>query len=109
MIFPIAQGGETMASYIGHLSFSTVLGAAYGSFGALYLQLDWGPVFLGAGLTALGGLLPDLDSDSGVPVRELFGLAAILGPLLFLQRLESHGLTMEHLLVVLAAAFRVIR
>ena len=38
--------------------------------------LDWGTVFLAAGLGTAGGLLPDLDSDSGVPVREMFGLAA---------------------------------
>ena len=65
-----------MASYLGHLTFSTALGAGWGCAGALYLGMDWGPVFLGAGLTALGGLLPDLDSDSGVPVRELFGVGA---------------------------------
>jgi membrane-bound metal-dependent hydrolase YbcI (DUF457 family) len=98
-----------MASYIGHLSFSTVLGAAYGSFGSLYLHLDWGPVFLGAGLTAVGGLLPDVDSDSGVPVRELFGLGAIILPLLVLRRLESQGLSMEQIMVLLAAAFLIIR
>src|SRR5262245_59862787 len=57
---------------------AAVLGAAYGSVGSLVLGLDWGPVFLGAGLSALGGLLPDLDSDSGVPVCELFGLAAAI-------------------------------
>src|SRR5947208_12653748 len=68
--------GRTMASYRGHLAFSTVLGAAYGAGAIWQFQIPWAPAALGGGLTALGGLLPDLDSDSGVPVRELFGLAA---------------------------------
>ena len=42
-----------MASYAGHLSLSAVLGAAYGSVGAYYYQLDWGPAILGAGLTTI--------------------------------------------------------
>src|SRR5205823_13701277 len=70
------ENDRRMASYVGHLTFSSMLGAAAGGFAAWQLHLDWGPVFLGAGLTTLGGLLPDLDSDSGVPVREVFGLAA---------------------------------
>jgi len=45
-----------MASYAGHLSLSAVLGAAYGSAGAYYYQLDWGPAILGAGLTTIGGV-----------------------------------------------------
>src|SRR6267143_1364387 len=88
-----------MASYAGHLSLSAVLGAAYGSAGAYYYQLDWGPAILGAGLTTIGGILPDLDSDSGVPVRELFGLGAVVIPFLVLRRLVNLQLTFEELIV----------
>src|SRR3954453_13592834 len=98
-----------MASYLGHLSFSSVLGAAYGSVGALYLGLDWGPVFLGAGLTTLGGLLPDIDSDSGVPVRELFTLGAVITPFLLLARLATLGFSVEQILVILSAVYLLIR
>lgn len=99
-----------MASFQGHLSFASVLAAGYGSLGAFQLELDWGPVFLGAGLTALGGMLPDLDSDSSVPVRELFGLAAVTVPFLLLQRLDALGLTtLEQKLVILSAAYLLIR
>lgn len=98
-----------MASYQGHLSTSAVLGAVYGGAAAWYINLDWGPVFLGAGLTALGGLLPDLDSDSGVPVRELFGLLAAAAPFLLVGRLASSGFSLEQILVILAAAYLFIR
>ncbi|GIW82502.1 MAG: hypothetical protein KatS3mg105_4309 [Gemmatales bacterium] len=98
-----------MASYLGHLSFSSALGAAYGSVAVFAWNLDWGPVFLGAGLTTIGGLLPDLDSESGVPVRELFSLAAVVGPVLLLHRLVDMGLSMEEILVVLGGAYLLIR
>jgi hypothetical protein len=98
-----------MASYKGHLTVSTALGIAYGTAAYWYLNLDWGSACLGAGLTALGGLLPDLDSDSGVPVRELFGLAATVTPFLMLGRLSKQGLTTEQTVVVMAAFYLLVR
>jgi hypothetical protein len=97
-----------MASYKGHLAFSTLLGTAYGGAALWKLELDWGPALLGAGVTALGGLLPDLDSDSGVPVRELFGLAAAVVPLLCYHRL-SVEFTPERTIVLLACLYLFIR
>jgi hypothetical protein len=98
-----------MASYPVHLSVSTVLGAAYGAAAAWHWHIDWGPAFLGAGLTAMGGVLPDLDSDSGVPVRELFGLASAIVPCLLFPRLTAAGFTIEQTIVILAVVFLVIR
>ncbi|HKI32884.1 MAG TPA: metal-dependent hydrolase [Gemmataceae bacterium] len=98
-----------MASYRGHLMFSSLLGVAYGGFAAWQLHLGWGPVFLGAGLTTVGGLLPDLDSDSGVPVRETFGLLAVVLPLLLLRRLLRHEVPLDETLVLVAVAYVVIR
>jgi hypothetical protein len=98
-----------MASYQGHIMLSSVLGAGVGAVGSFHFGLDWGPVFLGAGLTTLGGLLPDLDSDSGVPVRELFGLAAVLVPLTLMHRLIELGLSAEQRVVVLAGLYVLIR
>jgi hypothetical protein len=102
-----------MASYRGHLAFSSVLGAAYGAAGVWYFHYDWGPVFLGAGITAIGGLAPDLDSDSGVPIRELFGLAAVVIPVLVLKRIEAFyqgGLfPFERTVVILGLLYLLIR
>src|SRR5262249_37326122 len=91
-------------------------GVAYGAAGmlkldlpwGLKLQLPWGPAFLGAGATAVGGLLPDLDSDSGVPVRELFGLAAAVVPLFLYPRL-SRDLEPEQTIVILVGIYLFIR
>jgi hypothetical protein len=99
-----------MASYKGHLMFSTALGAAYGGAGFLVLGHGWGAAALAGGLTAVGGLLPDLDSDSGVPVREMFGLAAAFAPFLLYRRLAAdQRLSPEEIIVVLAALYLFIR
>jgi hypothetical protein len=98
-----------MASYRGHLAFSTALGAAYGGLAVWQWHLDWGPACLGAGVTALAGLLPDLDSKSSVPVRELPALAAALAPLLLLRRFRAEGFSPDQILVLLAGVYLVLR
>jgi hypothetical protein len=98
-----------MASYPVHLSVSTALGAAYGAAAVWFWGVDWGPAFLAAGLTALGGVLPDLDSDSGVPVRELFGIMAAVVPVLLLGRLRQAGFTPEQTIAIGAAVYLIIR
>ena len=98
-----------MASYRGHLLFASALGAAYGGVAAWRLDYDWGASLLGAGLTTLGGLLPDLDSDSGVPVRELFNVTAACVPLVAHEPLRRHGFTPEQTLVLMGGLYLVIR
>jgi LexA-binding, inner membrane-associated putative hydrolase len=98
-----------MASFYGHITTSSILGIGVGAFGAWYFHYDWGTVLLAGGLTAIGGMLPDLDSDSGIPVRELFGLAGVLIPLLLFERIRRYGLTPEQLFVLLAATYLVVR
>jgi hypothetical protein len=98
-----------MASYKGHLATSICLGAGYGALGAWGWGLDWGPACLAFGLTAVGGVLPDLDSDSGVPVRELFGLAAAAAPFLLFTRVRANGFTPEQTFTLLAGLYLLIR
>lgn len=98
-----------MANFQGHITTSGLLGVAVGAAGKYYLDYDWGVTGLAAGLTALGGMLPDLDSDSGIPVRELFGLAGVIVPLMLVPRLESQHLQPEKVLVIMALAYLFVR
>jgi hypothetical protein len=99
-----------MASYRGHLTFSTGLGLAYGGLALWQWDMDWGVALIAGGVTALGGMLPDLDSDSGVPVREMFGLSAALVPFLLYQRVLSLcDFSPERALAVLAGLYLFIR
>ncbi len=98
-----------MASYRGHLMLAAPLGVGYATLPLMRPQLDWGQALLGAGLCTLGGLMPDLDSDSGVPVRELFGLLAAVVPAFLYQGLREHGLPVDQVLVVMACLYVLIR
>lgn len=94
-----------MASWRGHIKFSSALGVAYGGVAAYQFGVDWPVAAVGGLLTALGGLLPDLDSDSGVPVRELFGLLAFVIPIVLMRRLAHHGFTPEQALLIFAGIY----
>ncbi len=64
---------------------------------------------LAAGLTTVGGMLPDLDSDSGVPIREMFGLAAAVVPLMLVPRLMHMDVSREGILATLLFGYVIIR
>jgi hypothetical protein len=98
-----------MANFQGHITTSGVLGIGVGAAGVYYLHYDWGVAGLAAGLTAIGGMLPDLDSDSGIPVRELFGLAGVIVPLMLVPRLQQQHLEPEKMLVIMALAYLFVR
>lgn len=98
-----------MASFYGHFGTAVVLAGAYGAAGAWYGHFDWGIVVLASGLVTLGGLTPDLDSDSGLPIRELFSLAGAIFPLFLIPRLRKSGVSLEQALCIMIGAYLFIR
>lgn len=98
-----------MAGFRMHIGVSTACGVAAGVATAIPLKHPPATAFLVGTLTAVGGMLPDLDSDSGRPVRELTALAAAVVPMLFYNRLKDTGLTHEGVLAVLVAGYLIIR
>jgi hypothetical protein len=80
-----------VANYQTHITVSGALGAGYG-VAAVYAA-GFSPVHaaLAGCLTGIAGMLPDLDSESGRPVREIFGVVAAVAPLVLMNRLESWG------------------
>jgi membrane-bound metal-dependent hydrolase YbcI (DUF457 family) len=98
-----------MASYKGHLRFSSALGLAYGGLSWWQLHVDWPDAAVGGLLTALGGLLPDLDSDSGVPVRELTTLTAVAVPMVLMRRVAGIGLSPEQAVLGVVGIYVLIR
>lgn len=98
-----------MAGFRTHITVSSVLGIAYGGAAVQPLGFSTEAAVLAAGITAVGGMLPDLDSDSGTPIREMFGLAAVLVPLMFVWRLHSAGVSKEGILATLLFGYVIIR
>ena len=91
-----------MADFKTHITVSTVLGAGCGVAGAMWLDVPVPTAIIAAGLCGVGGMLPDIDSDSGVPLRESLAFAAAVMPMMLAGRL--HGMNISHEWIVLAGA-----
>lgn len=98
-----------MAGFRTHITVSGALGLAYGGFAVQPLGFTTEAGILAAGVTAVGGMLPDLDSDSGIPVREMFGLLAAVVPLMLVPRMLHAGLSREAILATLLFGYLFIR
>ncbi|MCC6510616.1 MAG: metal-dependent hydrolase [Pirellulaceae bacterium] len=89
-----------MADFRTHMLTSTTVGAIYGLVG-FKLGLPWQTCVVAGGLCSVSGMLPDLDSDSGRPLREATTLAAAVVPMLMVERFQRFG--WGHETMVLAA------
>lgn len=98
-----------MAGFRTHVTVSGALGVVYGGVAVQPLGFTTETAILSAGLTAAGGMLPDLDSDSGVPIREMFGLAAVVLPLTLVPRLTHMHVSQEGILATVLFGYMAIR
>lgn len=97
-----------MAAFAQHLRFSFALGAGYGT--ALWSAgAEWSHAVLSGALCGVSGMLPDLDSDSGKPTRELFGITAAAVAFLLLRRLHDAGLSPEETILSAGAVYFAVR
>ena len=97
-----------MAGFKTHITTSTVLGVGYGAAGA-YFGLPWESAVIAGGLCGIGGMLPDIDSDSGVPFREAMGFAAAIIPLMTLHRFAELGLNYEQMVLAAGGCYVFVR
>jgi LexA-binding, inner membrane-associated putative hydrolase len=98
-----------MAGYREHISVSGLLGIAY-AFAAIFV-FAYSPVqaAIAAVLTWIAGMLPDLDSESGRPVRELSHVTAALAPLLLLQHTQALGMGEDRAMLFCLLVYAAVR
>ncbi len=83
------SGARTLGNYRQHITFAGVLGIAYAWAAYLLAGFHWLYGTVAALLATLGGLLPDLDSPSGVELKGFTGILGVLTALAVWQRLEN--------------------
>jgi membrane-bound metal-dependent hydrolase YbcI (DUF457 family) len=83
-----------MAGFKTHIGTSTVLGVGYGVTGYL-CGAPLPTCMLAGGLCSVSGMLPDIDSGSGVPLRESMAFAAAVVPMLMIDRFQHMGMSHE--------------
>ena len=101
---------RNMAGFKMHISTSTVVGIGYGAAGYLaFDEITLPAAAVSAGLCSIAGILPDLDSDSGKPVREVMAFSAAVIPMFMMDRLRSMGLSAESMVLAGGCVYIFIR
>jgi len=98
-----------MADFITHFAASSVVGAGYGAAAYGWYDMPLSTSLLAGGLCGITGMLPDLDSGSGRPLRESVAFAAAVAPMMLLERLRTFGLAPELLVLIGAGSYLLIR
>ncbi len=89
-----------MADFKTHMTVSTLAGVGLAAAG-YQAGFPMTSCMVAGGLCSVSGMLPDLDSDSGRPLREATALASAVVPVMMLDRFER--LRMDHDSMILAA------
>jgi hypothetical protein len=98
-----------MAGFKTHITVSSVLGVGYGGAAYFMYGVPWPTCVLAGGLCSVSGMLPDIDSDSGTPLRESVAFAAAVVPMMLLHRFHRWGLSPETMILSGAAVYLLIR
>ncbi|NBU40511.1 MAG: metal-dependent hydrolase, partial [Planctomycetia bacterium] len=92
-----------------HITGSSIVGAGYGAAAWLVGGMPPLTCALGGGLCAVAGMLPDLDSGPGIPLRESVAFAAAVVPIMLIHRMHEAGLPLEATILAGAAIYLAIR
>lgn len=98
-----------MADFKTHITTSSVLGGFYGAAGYFLLGVPIAHCITAGALCSVAGMLPDLDSKSGIPQREMLCFGSVLVPMLMLPRFEALGLDKEQMVFVAGVLYVLIR
>ena len=98
-----------MANYKTHITTSSMLGAAYAVGGYYMFDFSLSECFMAGSLCGIAGMLPDLDSNSGIPQREMLSFLSAIVPMLMLHRFRALGLDPEQMVVAAMATYFLIR
>lgn len=92
-----------------HISASSLLGVGYGAGALVAYQVPLPACLLATGLCSVSGMLPDLDSGPGIPLRESLSFAAAFVPMLLFDRAWHMGWSHESIVLGGAAVYLLIR
>ena len=98
-----------MAMFPTHIKCSTALGVGCGVMAFFGYGVPLSTSLVGAGLCSVGGILPDIDSGPGIPLREITTFLASVVPTMLITRLLSYSFTQETLILTGGAIYVAIR
>ncbi len=98
-----------MANFPTHVTTSAILGAAYGTAAHIGYGYPLPTCLLAGGLCTIAGILPDVDSDNAVVLREILAFVAAVIPMLLLDRFRELMWPQESIVVAVGLLYVVIR
>lgn len=98
-----------MAGFKTHITVSGLLGVGYGGAALALYDVPLPTCVLAGGLCGISGMLPDLDSESGVPLRESVAFAAAIAPIFLVERFRHMGWSPESIVLAGALAYLLVR
>jgi hypothetical protein len=98
-----------MAMFPTHIRCSTLAGIGGGTVAFLGYGVPLTTSMVGAGLCCVGGILPDIDSGPGIPLREITTFLASVVPTMLITRLLAYRFTQESLILTGAIIYIAIR
>ncbi len=98
-----------MAAYREHITVSGILGVAYASAAVFLFGYSLVQAAIVGVLTWVAGMLPDLDSESGRPIRELSGVVAAFAPLLLLHNAQAVGVRGDRAMLFAIISYAVVK
>ena len=98
-----------MANFKTHISTSTALGVAYGVAGYFMFEISLSHCLTAGALCSVAGMLPDLDSNSSIPQREMLSFVSVIVPMLMIRRFDKMGITPEYMVFIAGVMYAVIR
>lgn len=98
-----------MAGFRMHVSTSTVLGCGYAGVLALGYGVPVNTAILSGAMCGFAGMLPDLDSDFGVPLRETMAFTAATIPMMLVSRFQTMGLGIDAMALATVGMYLFVR
>ncbi len=85
------------------------MGVGYGVSAHLLYEVPIPTCVLAGGLCSVSGMLPDVDSNAGRPLRESMAFAAAVVPMMMIDRFRHFGMSPESIVLAGAGIYLVIR
>ncbi|MBX3423542.1 MAG: metal-dependent hydrolase [Pirellulaceae bacterium] len=97
-----------MADFKTHMLVSTTTGAVLAGVG-IQAGISLDTCLVAGALCSVSGMLPDLDSDSGRPLREATALSAAVVPMMMVDRLQRLQLGHDTMVLISIGSYILIR
>ncbi len=98
-----------MAGFRMHVTTSAVLGCGYAGVGHALYDVPLDTAVVAGAMCGFSGMLPDLDSDYGVPLRETMAFTAATIPMMLVGRFQSLALSHDAMALVAVSLYLFVR